>query len=498
MLSAALIVVLCSRRSLCSNCVPGFSDDYSGWARAVVVQGLRASTGQRAQGDAAHQQVDAAPDGRARGHPAAEFDAELFGVSGRCMDSAIRARLQGRTRIKRVVIVKLPHLDWVNQDSPYLRQHLQGFRLLHFAGELEQAFKRYHIGVFLLRMRWALLVALLLILLFAVLDAISLPPTIRSKILALRLGLILPLLSITWLATYRRELRPYLQLIGGVAALFTGLGVVGIIWIARRHAFALPYEGIILVTVFFYFLTGLRFTTAALCGWLTFLAYLVVEVISGLPGEVLLYNAFFLGSANVIGSVGCYFLEYATRQNFLAQGLLQDMAEKDFLTGLLNRRAFSERAQRSWRQALRDKHGLGVVMMDVDFFKRYNDHYGHAAGDEALRKIAQVLGVHARRPLDIVARYGGEEFVGLWYNLSEEHMQGILERLRSDIIALQLPHVQSDAAAVVSISIGLAYLVPQAHQRLEDALRLADVALYLAKEQGRNRVVCKRPGNQES
>ncbi|WP_171011824.1 diguanylate cyclase [Pseudomonas sp. 2FE] len=328
---------------------------------------------------------------------------------------------------------------------------------------------------------------MLLILLFAVLDALSLPPTIRSKVLALRLGLILPMLSITWLATYRRELRPYLQLIGGVAALFAGLGVVGIIWIARSHAFPLPYEGIILVTVFFYFLTGLRFTTAALCGWLTFLAYLAIEVISGSPGAVLLYTAFFLGSAKVIGSVGCYFLEYATRQNFLAQGLLQDMAEKDFLTGLLNRRAFS------WRQALREKHGLGVVMMDVDFFKCYNDHYGHAAGDEALRRIAQVLGEHARRPLDIVARYGGEEFVGLWYNLSEEPMQGILERLRSDIIALQLPHAQSDAAAVVSISIGLAYLVPQAHQRLEDTLRLADVALYLAKEQGRDRVVCKKP-----
>lgn len=390
------------------------------------------------------------------------------------------------------------HLDWVNQDSPYLHQHRQGFRRLRFAGELEQAFQRYHMAVFLLRMRWALLVAMLLILLFAVLDALSLPALIRNQVLALRLGLILPLLTLTWLATYRRELHAYLQLLGGVAALFTGMGVVGIIWIARQHGFPMPYEGIILVTVFFYFLTGLRFATAALCGWLTFIAYLAMEVLSGLPGEVLLYNAFFLGTANLIGSVGCYFLEYATRQNFLSQGLLQDMAEKDFLTGLLNRRAFSERAERSWRQALREKHGLGVVMMDVDFFKPYNDHYGHAAGDEALRQLAQVIGQHARRPLDIVARYGGEEFVGLWYNLSEEHMLGILEALRSEILALQLPHAHSSAADMVSISIGLAYLVPQPHQRLEDALRLADVALYLAKEQGRNRVVCKKPGNQES
>ena len=92
-----------------------------------------------------------------------------------------------------------------------------------------------------------------------------------------------------------------------------------------------------------------------------------------------------------------------------------------------------------------------------------------------------------------MARYGGEEFVGLWYNLSEADMQTILESLRTDIAALQIPHASSDVAPHVSLSIGLAYLQPQAHHTLDDALRLADVALYLAKEQGRNRVVLKTP-----
>ncbi len=114
----------------------------------------------------------------------------------------------------------------------------------------------------------------------------------------------------------------------GFAQQSAGLGIAGIIWIARAHAFPLPYEGIILATVFFYFLTGLRFAVASLCGWLTFLAYLAVELISGLDSAVLLYNLFFLATANVIGSVGCYFLEYATRHNFLALGLLQDLAER--------------------------------------------------------------------------------------------------------------------------------------------------------------------------
>lgn len=388
--------------------------------------------------------------------------------------------------------MKLPHLEWVNQDSPYLRQHQQGFRSLSFDGELEQAFKRYHANVFLRRMRWALLVATLLALLFVALDAINMPDPLRGQVLALRLGVIQPLLLLAWLATYRRGLRDHLQLIGGAVALLCGLAVAAIIGLARYHNFALPYEGIILVTVFFYFLTGLRFSTAVLCGWLTFFAYLMVELSVGLTGEWLVSNALFLALANVIGSVGCYSLEYATRQNFLAHGLLQDLAEKDFLTGLLNRRAFTERAERSWRQAQREKQALGVVMMDIDFFKRYNDYYGHAAGDEALRQVARVIGEHARRPLDCAARYGGEEFVGVWYGLGEEQLLAILQDICHATEALALSHAHSDAAGVVTLSIGLAYLTPQPHQSLADALRLADVALYLAKEQGRNRVVGKR------
>jgi diguanylate cyclase (GGDEF)-like protein len=388
--------------------------------------------------------------------------------------------------------VNLAHLEWVNQDSPYLRQHQQGFRTLSFDGELEQAFKRYHANVFLRRMRWSLLVASLLALLFVLLDAINLPDPLRGRILALRLGVIQPMLLLAWLATYRPGLRDHLQLIGGIVALLSGLAVAGIIGLARYHSFALPYEGILLVTVFFYFLTGLRFTTAVLCGWLSFIAYLAVELSIGLAGEMLLSNALFLALANIIGSVGCYSLEYATRQNFLAHGLLQDLAEKDFLTGLLNRRAFTERAERSWRQAQREKQALGVVMMDVDFFKRYNDHYGHAAGDEALRQVARVIGEHARRPLDCTARYGGEEFVGIWFGLPEEQLMAILQDIRSAIESLGLAHAHSDAAGVVTLSIGMAYLTPQSHQSFGDALRLADVALYLAKEQGRNRVVGKR------
>ena len=136
---------------------------------------------------------------------------------------------------------------------------------------------------------------------------------------------------------------------------------------------------------------------------------------------------------------------------------MQDIAERDFLTGLLNRRAFSERASRSWRQAIRSQQSVAVLMLDVDHFKAYNDHYGHAAGDLALQAVARTLGQHAQRPLDMLARYGGEEFVGLWVGANSEAMLELAERIRHDIEALALPHAYSSAAQVVTLSIGVAY-----------------------------------------
>ena len=387
--------------------------------------------------------------------------------------------------------MQLPSLEWVNQDSAYLRQLRSGFSWLRFVGELEPEFRLYHTQAHLLRMRGGLLVALLMWFLFTLFDLFMLPESFRLHSVAVR-GALYPVLLFNLWATYRRGWAPQLQWIAGVSALAGGLAVDGVIWVARADGFALPYEGIILMTVFFYFLTGLRFSTACICGWLTFAGYLAVELLNQMPAQVLLPNAIFLGSANLIGAFGCYFLEYSSRQTFLAEGLMQDIAERDFLTGLLNRRAFSERASRSWRQAIRSQQSVAVLMRDVDHFKAYNDHYGHAAGDLALQAVARTLGQHAQRPLDMLARYGGEEFVGLWVGANSEAMLELAERIRHDIEALALPHAYSSAAQVVTLSIGVAYWSSPQPNGLEQAQRLADEALYAAKAQGRNCVVLKR------
>ena len=187
-----------------------------------------------------------------------------------------------------------------------------------------------------------------------------------------------------------------------------------------------------------------------------------MELHTGLAGNVLLYNAFFLGTANLIGTAGSYF-QSAMRQNFLSQKQLQDMAEKDFLTGLLNRRAFSTRADLHLAPGTAREARTRRCDDGCRFFQALQRPLWPCRRRRNPEKVAHVMGSHARRPLDIVARYGGEEFVGLWYNLSEADMQTILESLRTDIAALQIPHATSDVAPHVSVSIGLAYLQPLAH-----------------------------------
>lgn len=379
-------------------------------------------------------------------------------------------------------------------QRPFLLSERAGLFRLRFADDkLEDSFRHYHLLEFLPRLRRTLKVAVFLFLMFAIVDGMTLPPPVADGVLRLHLGVMIPVLGVVWCLLHVRKLWPWLQWVVGANAVVIGLGIVGIIWVARAHSFAMPYEGVIMATIFFYFMTGLRFTAAAVSGWAVFMAYVAMELLVGLPGKLLAYNALFLATANLIGCFGNHYLEQALRKNFLAMEQLQRLAEHDSLTGLLNRRAFSTKAAGIWRQALRDGRSLGIAMVDVDHFKHYNDHYGHAAGDVALQSVAHVIADHARRPLDACARYGGEEFVVLWYDVDAEHALALAQRMCQGVQALGLPHAASPTADVVSISMGM--ICTQVHNaaQWDAALLAADQALYQAKQQGRNRVCTADP-----
>lgn len=167
---------------------------------------------------------------------------------------------------------------------------------------------------------------------------------------------------------------------------------------------------------------------------------------------------------------------------------LAELSVTDSLTGLFNRRHFDEVLAVEWARAHREKQPLALLMIDVDFFKNYNDHYGHKAGDDCLRNVASVLRSGSKRASDMTARYGGEEFAVITAGSDLDKARELAATLCRDVVALEIPHDQSPFGRI-TVSIGVAASVPEEKLTAEALLRRADEALYQAKESGRHRVV---------
>ncbi len=169
----------------------------------------------------------------------------------------------------------------------------------------------------------------------------------------------------------------------------------------------------------------------------------------------------------------------------------------DGLTGIPNRRSFDEFFQREWHRALRSNKPLSVIMADIDFFKAYNDTYGHQQGDGCLKQIAAVLNECANRPGDLVARYGGEEFVAVLGDTDINGAVKVAERMRSEVELLKIIHQGSKISGFVTISLGVGVITPTKDLLPEALISMADQALYQAKNEGRNRVKSIKTDNKE-
>lgn len=168
--------------------------------------------------------------------------------------------------------------------------------------------------------------------------------------------------------------------------------------------------------------------------------------------------------------------------------LLEKLAKTDGLTGIANRREYDERIVIESARARRDKMPLALIMLDIDFFKQYNDSYGHGLGDECLRRVAQTIKEIPKRPSDLFARYGGEEFVVLLPGVSKEDAKLIADEIRESIEQLKIEHKSSSISPYLSVSLGVASLYPDNVSSSINLEKAADEALYRAKESGRNRV----------
>ncbi|KJH75509.1 response regulator [Pseudomonas sp. ES3-33] len=168
--------------------------------------------------------------------------------------------------------------------------------------------------------------------------------------------------------------------------------------------------------------------------------------------------------------------------------VLQRLMNSDGLTGLSNRRHFDEYLELEWRRSVRDQTQLSLLMIDVDYFKSYNDNFGHLEGDEALCKVALAIRDASSRPSDLPARYGGEEFALVLPNTSPGGARLVAEKLRQTVAALKIPHIAPAEGSSLTISIGLSTITPEHGSDCRQLILAADKGLYQAKHNGRNQV----------
>ena len=181
--------------------------------------------------------------------------------------------------------------------------------------------------------------------------------------------------------------------------------------------------------------------------------------------------------------------KYAENTLKEANDRLKRLSAIDGLTGVANRRCFDQTIQREWTRLQRTKDYLSLIMCDVDFFKLFNDTYGHQDGDDCLKSVARVLQGTAKRSSDCVARYGGEEFAVILPVTGGKSAAHVAEIIRQTVEKMAIAHSQSSVAPCVTLSLGVATVVPNNQETPESLIKCADMALYLAKSSGRNRVV---------
>lgn len=169
--------------------------------------------------------------------------------------------------------------------------------------------------------------------------------------------------------------------------------------------------------------------------------------------------------------------------------ILFQLAHIDNLTELYNRLFFNETLEKLWLNALRNKEYLSALLIDIDFFKKFNDLYGHLEGDQCLKKVARALKNSLMRPADIVARYGGDEFIALLPSTNHDGAVNVATRIQKNIKSLEIKHEFSEVSKLVTVSIGIATIMPESQHEPIGLIKRADLGLYKAKNEGRNRFI---------
>ena len=376
-----------------------------------------------------------------------------------------------------------------NMNTPFAEQLSRGFRWLRFADFMEDEFRQSYVEE--CRARTRLIIGMALIAVLLRIGGRITGDDVHWFMVGFLSLVIAPILVATLYLSGRPQKHQLYQALLAITALLIGLVINSIVTRAALHGSSYFFASTIAWIFVTWVILGLLFRHAAITALILSGIYFWGLLNWQIAYPEVVFEITMLGIVNIIGGYCCYQLEYALRRSFLESRVLAQLAQRDGLTGLYNRRSFDEHMNRLWRQSRRERSQLTLLLVDIDHFKAFNDHYGHQAGDDALKKVAEVIGFSAQRPLDFAARYGGEEFALLLYGPGSDYAKDLPEQIRQAVLGLKISHQKSGTGPYLTVSVGVAHLMPDMERSMAGAFQMADEALYQAKENGRNTVVVK-------
>jgi diguanylate cyclase (GGDEF)-like protein len=312
-------------------------------------------------------------------------------------------------------------------------------------------------------------------------------PAIYS-ILFTRFSITLPVLLLLFLKSYQGSPTPRLDLwtSAGFLSIIAGLLYIHVIY--HNAGISLPIDSIFLCLIIVYFLTSIFYYQKLILGLTLMVGYFVFLSYTQQSQYEFIRAGVYLFGLNLAGVIHSISFDKSRRTNFDKTQFLRKMAQTDQLTGASNRHKFDEHFTELLKQAKLENQGIAVAIADIDFFKRYNDQYGHFAGDECLIKVAQAFLALKSHPQDNCIRVGGAEFSLIKYGVSLEQSALWGQTIIDTIYKLNLPHETSSVDNRITVSAGLIHWDPTSPLTRNQLMRLADEALYKAKENGRNQV----------
>ena len=345
------------------------------------------------------------------------------------------------------------------------------------------------------------IMGILLYNLFVIADYIMLPD-IWCKSFFIRIGIVTPLMILGLISQRIAFLKKKLDLILAILIILVSGSIILILFLSSHQNVLHYYSGIVLVVLCGNIVFRLNFRCALFSSVIICVMYAISSpfIMKGHVDIIFNSNLIMISGA-VMSLIGSYYLEKEDRIRFLLNQkltterhqlqeiniLLEKKVKRDPLTKLYNRDFFDYTFDKEWRNGLRYKYPIGIIFLDIDDFKAYNDNYGHQAGDYVLKKVSNVLSKNANRFHEIAARYGGEEFVLLVPHVSLEEASKLAEKIRREVWELGIEH-EFSSHGVVTVSIGVCCVIPRSNLRKEDLLHSVDEAMYQSKKMGKNRV----------